>query len=419
MEKRGQFYLIAAFIIISIMMGVATVSNSLSTQKGSERIYDIKNELEVEREYVLSYGVAKGVDIIELIETFTSDFTNASKELEFYIISGDEENLESYKYFNGTKETKDSEIVGDEIRMVVNGTRHIFNITVGENFHYVIFNSHGGEGYVSSNAVRSERECEPNCVESGGGESCTPDCSGVLDANTKLLIHSDTTDGSTTFTDSSDSEHIITRTGEVHHEVDQQKFGTTSIYFDGTGDYLSIPDHADWNFGGGDFTIDFWVRFNSLSQTLGFLGQKNGGSAEQGFYIYYDGASLFYFRWRATDTNRVGYSYSPSFSTNTWYHMAFVRNGTNFYIFQDGVPKSLTTEVAIASRTLNDCDGELTIGREANNFDLNGYLDEVRITKGKALWTSDFSSNLPSGPAPVDKECGSDGCTEDGCGICV
>ena len=54
------------------------------------------------------------------------------------------------------------------------------------------------------------------------------------DSDNKLLIHSDTTDGSTTFTDSSLSDHTITPYGNVHHETDAQKFGATSMYFDGS-----------------------------------------------------------------------------------------------------------------------------------------------------------------------------------------
>ena len=98
------------------------------------------------------------------------------------------------------------------------------------------------------------------------------------DSNTKLLIHSNTTNADTTFTDSSASSHTVTRNGDTYHSTFRKKFGTTSIIFDGTGDYLSVADHADWNFGGGAFTIDFWIYVVSLPAVrMGLFQQREDG----------------------------------------------------------------------------------------------------------------------------------------------
>ena len=89
----------------------------------------------------------------------------------------------------------------------------------------------------------------------------------VEDINTKLLLHLDGTDNSTTdadFIDSSASSHTVTQEGDAKLENTEKQFGETSAYFDGTGDYLSVPDSDDWEFGSGDFTIDFWVNFSTL-----------------------------------------------------------------------------------------------------------------------------------------------------------
>jgi len=188
----------------------------------------------------------------------------------------------------------------------------------------------------------------------------------------------------------------VTRYGEAQIDTAQSKFGGASGLFDGSGDYLSAADSDDWNFGAGDFTIDFWVRFNALtnSANYGFVGQQNGGSAEQGFYWYFTHYATYddvYFRWRATDAVRVGYNWKPVFAINTWYHLVAVRDGTNFNIYLNGVSQSLTTENAIGTRTLENNDGVLTIAREANGFELNGWLDELRVSKGIARWTSNFT----------------------------
>ena len=81
---------------------------------------------------------------------------------------------------------------------------------------------------------------------------------GGIDEYTKLIVHSDTTQGSTTVEDSSFEPHEIIIHGNVQHSTDQAKFGNTSLFFDGSGDYLEMPNHADWCFDSEDFTIDFW-----------------------------------------------------------------------------------------------------------------------------------------------------------------
>ena len=106
------------------------------------------------------------------------------------------------------------------------------------------------------------------------------------DEYTKLLIHSNTTDGSTTFVDSSvgGSTHTITANGDVHHETDQAKFGASSIQFDGTGDFFSIPSSSDFAFGTENFTIDFWVYENAGVAVTLFDNRDNAATAE-GFAI--------------------------------------------------------------------------------------------------------------------------------------
>ena len=90
-------------------------------------------------------------------------------------------------------------------------------------------------------------------------------------AFTKSLLHFDGADASTTFTD--ESGKTFTARGNAQLDTAQQKFGTASGLFDGTGDYIDTPDHADWFLGTGDFTIDFWVRFSDVAVDQGFCAQ--------------------------------------------------------------------------------------------------------------------------------------------------
>ena len=82
---------------------------------------------------------------------------------------------------------------------------------------------------------------------------------GGNDGTTHLLIHADGTNGSTTFTDASLRMNPITANGDAQISTAQSKFGDSSAYFDGTGDYLSVADREDFDFGTSNFTIDFGV----------------------------------------------------------------------------------------------------------------------------------------------------------------
>ena len=200
--------------------------------------------------------------------------------------------------------------------------------------------------------------------------------SGTADA--KLLLHSDGADASTTFTDSSDSAHTVTAVGNAQLDTAQFKFGTASGLFDGTGDYLTVPDSADWDFGTADFTIDFWVRF-SVVGSAGFIDRNSTTD----FTVNYNGANLVF---QIGSSAVVTQAWSPS--ADTWYHIAAVRSGTDCLLFVDGTQLGST---GTNSTNINSAEA-LNIGRVSNNTGLfNGWMDEIRIVKGSAVWTSNFS----------------------------
>src|SRR3990167_1614851 len=97
--------------------------------------------------------------------------------------------------------------------------------------------------------------------------------------------------------------------------------------FDGTGDYLTIPDHADFSFGAGDFTIDFWVRFNAINTGQMFISQVEDANNEWFFRIDASNTVEIYF----IDDGVVKGNYSfvwTGVATNTRYHLAVVRSTT-------------------------------------------------------------------------------------------
>ncbi len=148
------------------------------------------------------------------------------------------------------------------------------------------------------------------------------------DSYTKLLIHSDTSDGSTTFVDLSNGSHTITANGDAQHKIAQKKFGASSMYFDGTGDYLSIPDSSDWTFGTEDFTIDMWIYPTSVN-VGGYNEVWLGATTNQyiAFGINNSGGMIFYSgngSWVSTPT-----ATSDVITNNNWQHVAVSRAGGN------------------------------------------------------------------------------------------
>ncbi len=203
---------------------------------------------------------------------------------------------------------------------------------------------------------------------------------GGNDANTVLLIHSDTTNGSTIFNDSSGSAHIITANGDVYHNVTNPKFGASSIYFDGTGDYLGIPAHDDWNFDDQNYTIDLWFYGGGIAGET--LFSKWGASGNR--WAFYYGATdklQFY----ADESGWI--DIKSSITNNEWHHLAWNYNGdTNTSkIYIDGILElNYVYHVGNNNYTL-----EFGGWNAAGGF--SGYLDEIRMSKGIIRWDDNFT----------------------------
>ncbi len=211
----------------------------------------------------------------------------------------------------------------------------------------------------------------------------------VDDSNTKALLHFNGADASTTFTD--ESGKVWTAGGNAQLDTAQFKFGTASALFDGSGDTISVADSDDWSFGTGDFTVDFWIRFNtSPGDGVYMLVQEISGANTINFGLRNSGV----FRPLYVVSGGVviaDYSLVWAPSTATWYHLAFVRNSTSFLFFIDGVSQTLTVNTAIASGSMPDLAAILSIGGVGGNTLFNGWIDEFRISKGIARWTANFT----------------------------
>jgi RHS repeat-associated protein len=227
--------------------------------------------------------------------------------------------------------------------------------------------------------------------------SMTPTPWSGVDAYTVSMLHMNGTDASTTFADQTGK--VWTANGNSQMDTAQSKFDGASVLFDGTDDYLTGVDHADFDFP-ADFTIDFWFRLNTtgIIQTL-YDARPNGVN---GMYpvVYVNSNNTL--RFHANSADRI--TGTTALSSGTWYHGALVRSGTNTKLFLNGIQEGPT--YSDSNSYINGA-SRPTIGGNGNspaNYELNGWMDELRISKGIARWTSNFTppaAPYGDGPAPT------------------
>jgi hypothetical protein len=220
---------------------------------------------------------------------------------------------------------------------------------------------------------------------------------GGIDSYVKTLLHANSYDGDTTNTVFDPYRQWLTAGGAAC-DTDQYKFGDadyqSSVLFDGDA-YLYIASaSSDFYPATGDFTWDFWVRFSSVAATQYFLGL--GGTAANAQYYWFDQANLrLYFKATAGSVDLAEYYCSWNPVVDTWYHLAYVRNGSTFYIFIDGQSQALTEVTAISTNDLTPGLASIQyIGRKGSNASdyVTGWMDEMRFSKGIARWTSNFTA---------------------------
>lgn len=248
-----------------------------------------------------------------------------------------------------------------------------------------IFN--GSVDFTSSN-VTGLNIITNNSLNLGNGSLQYIHSNTGLDSFTKLLISSDTNSGSVSFLDSSTSAHTISVVGQTQHSTTASKFGKTSIYFDGATDYLTMADSSDWAFGTGDFTIDFWIKKNRLGVEEGILGQhiaSGNGNPRNVIHLTTSNQIWFY------DYNSgVSYTSNTPFADTNWHHIAYVRVSGNLSVYLDG---NYDGSVSLPSSTDNGNTMYIgfSMGSSGQYEYFQGYLDEIRISKGVARWTSNFT----------------------------
>ena len=209
--------------------------------------------------------------------------------------------------------------------------------------------------------------------------------------NVTLLLHGNGTNGSTTITDSSPSPKTVTAVGDAQISTAQSKFGGASIAFDGNGDYLTVPYNSGFQIGSGSFTVEFFFRLaanSTPSYGQSFVTVRNSGVSNGWSVSHYLGQI-------SCAIAGQGSGLQGSIVLNTWQYAALTYDGTNGRLFLDG------TLLSTFAATPVDNTNALVVCNEPtfdNNRSSNCFIDELRITKGVARYTANFTT--PAAPFP-------------------
>lgn len=219
-----------------------------------------------------------------------------------------------------------------------------------------------------------------------------PDFSSVT-----LLLGFEGTDGSTTIIDESNSAHNATAVNQAAIDTDQFKFGLSSCIFDGNDDHIRIDDDPDWDFGGDDFTIEAWVRYNATPLSRGEHAPVISA---------FESSPVAWWFWARsnetltltliTDTGSIITTGTFEPMADTWYHLAACRSGDTCRLFVDG---SEVASESVGTSIVDSTGQNIRVGSgRSGDGQIDGWMDEVRIIKGEGIYTSSFTP--PTAPHP-------------------
>lgn len=218
-------------------------------------------------------------------------------------------------------------------------------------------------------------------------------------AKVSLLLRGEGFHGSTAFADRSPRPKAISSAVGPTITTSVSKYGGSALAFTGAGN-VQVAASADFDFGSADFTVECWLKSTSALQYATIISKGSGGGFTSGAWslmVNYTSptsgdVAVFLFEYSAGTP--ILATTGVDVTDDAWHHIAWVRYGNDHYIYVDGVVRAsrLATSVAIASLTY-------TVGVGADLYysprQMLGTIDDLRVTKGLARYTADFSGALP------------------------
>ena len=188
----------------------------------------------------------------------------------------------------------------------------------------------------------------------------------------------------------STAKNVLETVGNAQVSTTQAKWGTTAIYFDGSGDYLYTPNPCLPNTG--DFTLEMWIYPTSTAGYQLVYSQYTSGSSGGNFELLWD---EFNEKFNVNFRGSTLLTSSSTYSLNAWHHLAIVRSGSTFTMYVDGASAATATNSDSILQTAS------YIGtRSLFDSYFAGYIDDIRITRGYARY-SGSTYTVPAAAFPL------------------
>lgn len=286
---------------------------------------------------------------------------------------------------------------GTSTRMFINGTQAGSTYTDSANYviggrlllgaDSIVLGNSSLNGYMDEIRVSNTARYTANFT--------APTTAFTNDANTLLLIHCDGTNATTVFADDVGSrfQSPVRAIGNAQVSTAQSQFGGASALFDGTGDYLLVPNNDLLYWNTQPYTVEYWCRVTAFATSQAnddptVIGNMDPASDADFWSFGPDNSGNLTFKYWNGANNTV--KDTGTMNLNQWYHCAAVISSNTIKIYLDGVEKA---SAAIAGTPqFSTAYGGLNIGwgRSSANLSYNGYLDEIRISN-VARYTSNFT----------------------------
>jgi hypothetical protein len=183
------------------------------------------------------------------------------------------------------------------------------------------------------------------------------------------------------------SKNDLETVGNAQISTAQSKWGGSSMSFDGTGDYVTSYNANALFRIGNIYTIELWFYTTTIAAgAAGLICLAIGASTNSGINIYRSGSEIICNDGATGGTGPS--SGSSAITANTWAHLAVVSDGSTTKMYIDGVLKGTYSGTTASSAALT----YVTVGANGDKSSvLNGYIQDARITKGIARYTTNFT----------------------------